>query len=73
MQLEIVTKEDLHAFRVQLISDIKELLRASQPIKEKSWLKNSDVKKLLNISKVGGVHYYRYEDIEGLLKNGFEK
>jgi predicted site-specific integrase-resolvase len=51
----------------------------------KPWLRNSEVRKLLNISantvqrlriagklpssKVGGIHYYRYEDIEKLLNS----
>lgn len=51
----------------------------------KPWLKNSEVKRLLSISsntiqrlritgklrsnKVGGVHYYRYEDIEKLMND----
>ena len=51
----------------------------------KPWLKNAEVKRLLGISsntiqrlriagklrstKVGGVHYYRYEDIEKLLNS----
>ena len=51
----------------------------------KPWLKNAEVKKLLGISsntvqrlriagklrstKVGGVHYYKYEDIEKLLNS----
>ena len=50
------------------------------------WLKNSDVRKLLKVSsntvqrlrisgklksaKLGGVHYYRLEDIEKLLESG---
>jgi Helix-turn-helix domain len=89
MEVEIVTKEDLQAFRVQLVNEIRQILQATQPKAEKQWLKNSDVKKLLNISsntiqrlrisgklkssKIGGVHYYRYEDIELLLESGFEK
>jgi excisionase family DNA binding protein len=52
----------------------------------KEWLKNSEVRKLLKVSsntvqrlrisgklpstKVGGVHYYRRDDIEKLLDSG---
>jgi hypothetical protein len=55
----------------------------------KPWLKNSEVRKLLNISsntiqrlriagklrssKVGGIHYYRYEDIDNLLNSDATK
>lgn len=84
-----MTKEDLEAFRIQLLNDLKQILQSAQPKSEKLWLKNSDVKKLLNISsntiqrlrisgklkssKIGGVHYYRYEDIEALLLSGLDK
>ena len=85
MAIEIVTKDDLEQFRVQLLNDIRQLISPSHEANLiKPWLKNSEVMKLLNISsntiqrlriagklhssKVGGVHYYRYEDIEKLLK-----
>jgi hypothetical protein len=83
MGLEVITKEDLQQFRLQLLNDIREMLKPQQAKLVKPWLKNSEVRKLLNISsntvqrlritgklrssKVGGIHYYRYEDIEKLL------
>lgn len=83
MAIEVVTKDDLQSFRIQLLNDIRQLLIPSEGKLIKPWLKNSEVKKLLGISsntvqrlrisgklrstKVGGVHYYRYEDIEKLL------
>jgi hypothetical protein len=89
MGVEIVTKEDLQSFRLQLIEDIRQIIEASKPKDAKEWLKNSDVKKLLNVSsntiqrlrisgklkssKLGGVHYYRLEDIYALLESGLEK
>lgn len=85
MAIEIVTKEDLQAFRVQLLNDLKQFLETTQP-PVKHWLKNADVMKLLNVSantvqrlrisgklkssKLGGVHYYRHEDIEEALRKG---
>ena len=85
MAIEIVTKEDLHAFRMQLLNDIRQLLIPQEAKLINPWLKNAEVKKLLGISsntiqrlriagklrstKVGGVHYYRYEDIEKLLNS----
>jgi hypothetical protein len=85
MGIEVLTKEDLHAFRLQLLADIRALLAPVQKV-ERPWLKNGEVKKLLRISdstiqrlrisgslvstKVGGVHYYRYEDIEKLMEVG---
>jgi hypothetical protein len=86
MAVEIVTKEDLQAFRLQLLSDIRQLIAVSAAKPQKQWLKNYDVRKLLNVSsntiqrlrisgklkssKIGGVHYYRLEDIEKLLDSG---
>ena len=85
MAIEVVTKEDLQQFRMHLINDIRELIKPSEAKLVKPWLKNSEVRKLLNISsntiqrlriagklqssKVGGIHYYRYEDIEKLLNS----
>lgn len=81
--MTIITKEDLDAFRLQLLDDIRQILKPAEAKVVKPWLKNADVMKLLDISantlqrlrvsgklsssKVGGVHYYRYEDIENLL------
>ena len=86
MPVEIVTREDLQAFRLQLLSDIRQLFSTSEEPAQKQWLKNADVRRLLNISsntvqrlrisgklkssKLGGVHYYRLEDIEKLLESG---
>lgn len=85
MATEAITKEDLQEFRSQLLHDIRQIVAPGQSKSIKPWLKNADVRKLLNISsntiqrlrisgklhssKVGGIHYYRYEDIEKLLNN----
>ncbi len=85
MEIEVVTKEDLNDFRKKLLYDINKLIMPLQAKLVKPWLKNAEVRKLLNISsntiqtlrvsgklrsnKVGGIHYYRYEDIEKLLNN----
>jgi len=85
MAIEVITKEDLQQFRTQLINDLRELLIPREAKLVKPWLRNSEVRKLLNISantvqrlriagklpssKVGGIHYYRYEDIEKLLSS----
>ena len=85
MATEVVTKEDLQEFRLQLLNDIRQLMERPEGKLVKPWLKNTEVKTLLGISsntlqrlriagklrstKVGGVHYYRYEDIEKLLNN----
>ena len=84
----MLTKEDLLQFRVQLLNDLRQMLEPREARLVKPWLKNSEVRKLLNISsntvqrlrisgklrssKVGGIHYYRYEDIEKLLNSGVD-
>ena len=50
MAVEVVTREDLQALRLQLLSDIQQLFRESELKVQKRWLKNSDVRKLLGIS-----------------------
>ena len=82
MTVEIVTKEDLNQFRILLLNDFKEILKAS-PQQTKQWLKSKEVRKLLNISpgtlqtlrinktlsytKIGGILYYDSTDINKLL------
>jgi hypothetical protein len=85
MEIEVITRADLNDFRMKLLDDISKLIQPSPTKLVKPWLKNSEVRKLLNISsntiqrlrvsgklrssKVGGIHYYRFEDIEKLLNN----
>lgn len=84
MSVEVVTKEDLQAFRLQLIDDLKALFQFKENSK-KEWLRSNEVRKLLKISpgtlqtlrvngtlhpsKVGGIMYYRMEEIEKLLNS----
>ena len=86
MAIKVVTKDDLQQFRIQLINDIRQLIGSEEKTSGKQWLKNAEVKKILNISsntiqrlriagklrssKIGGVHYYRYADIEKMLNEG---
>ncbi len=83
MAAEIITKEDLEQFEERLINQIKVLLadRADEP---KKWLKSYQVKNLLKISpgtlqnlrvngtlrytRIGGILYYKYEDIMQILE-----
>ena len=88
MAVEILTKQDLNEFRTSLLNDIREILQ-SKPSQTKQWLKSSEVRKLLNISpgtlqtlrinktlsytKIGGIIYYGYRDIEKLLEQNTVK
>ena len=88
MGVEIITKDDLEAFRVTLLNDIRSLL-TNQNTEAKQWLRCSDVRKLLKVStgtvqnlritgklksqKVGGIHFYKLADIESMLNGKFKK
>lgn len=83
MNVELITKEDLKQFKTDMLSEIKLLLRPGQS-ESKQWLKSAEVRKLLNISpgtlqnlringtlrysKIGGMMYYKMEDISTLLE-----
>jgi len=84
MAAEIITVEDLQVFKTELINDIKDLLKELKGQPNKKWLKSYEVRKLLNISpgtlqnlringtlpytKIGGVIYYDYADIQKMLE-----
>lgn len=83
MATEILTKEDLDAFEQRLVVKIEQLL-GSAPQEPKKWLKSYQVKNMLRISpgtlqslrvngtlsytKIGGIIYYKQEDILKLLE-----
>ena len=89
MAIDIVTKEDLQSFRIELLNDLKQTLSHHSPPKTKQWLKSPEVRRMLKISpgtlqnlringtlrftKIGGIIYYGYEDIELLLEQGMNK
>jgi Helix-turn-helix domain len=84
MSTEIITKEDLECFRIQLLDDLRQLQATLTQRPTKEWLKGKEVRKLLNVSagtlqnlringklqftKVGGIYFYRYRDIEKLFQ-----
>ena len=83
MQVEFISKEDLKVFKGELVEEIKQLM---QPGQSKKWLKSNEVRKLLNISpgtlqnlrvngtlrytKIGGMMYYKLEEIYQILEGG---
>ena len=88
MDIDIITKSDLDAFRIALLNDIR-LLLDTKTTPEKEWLRCSDVRKMLKIStatiqnmrisgklksqKVGGIHFYNLADIQNMLVGKHEK
>ena len=83
MTYEVITNEDLQKFRLQLLEDLKAFVQPSQYTKE--WLKSSEVRKMLGIShgtlqnlriknvlpyrKIGGLMFYKYDEIIRLLES----
>ncbi|MBN4058082.1 helix-turn-helix domain-containing protein [Olleya sp. AH-315-K02] len=84
MSATIITTEDLHEFKLELLDDIKQLLNNQSGQITKKWLKSPEVRDLLGISpgtlqnlringtlpytKVGGVLYYDYQEIMQVLE-----
>ncbi len=85
MNVELVTKEDLRELENNLLNAIKLINKPGQG-EVKKWLKSVEVRKLLNISpgtlqnlringtlrytKIGGIMYYKLEDINKILEGG---
>jgi len=83
---QIITTEDLVSFKQELLAEFEKLFKSYSTATQKRWLKAHQVRKLLNISigtlqtlkssgvipysKVGGVHFFDYEDIQRILQEG---
>ena len=83
MATAIITTDDLQTFKIELLEDIKRLLKESSGQPSKKWLKSYEVQKVLGISagtlqtlrnnetieftKIGGVIYYDYNEIQKML------
>lgn len=84
MPTQIVTTEDLRELKIELLEDIKRMLKEHSGQSSKKWLKSYEVRKLLNISpgtlqnlrmngtlpftRIGGALYYDNEDIQKILQ-----
>ena len=89
MAVNIVTKEDLQSFRLQLLEDLKALLLLHNKTDQKKWLRTKEVRDLLKISpgtlqnlritgklhpsKIGSIYYYKIEEINLLLSKVCEE
>lgn len=85
MNVELITREDLKQFKSELLLEIKQIIKPGEG-QSKQWLKSNEVRKMLNISpgtlqnlringtlrytKIGGMMYYKLEDIHKLLEEG---
>lgn len=84
MQIEVITKQDLHDLKQDLLTEIGNILAGKT--EQKEWLKSADVMKLLSISsgtlqtlrinkqlpysKIGGTIYYPQSEVLKMLNNG---
>jgi hypothetical protein len=84
MAVNILTKEDLQQFKIELLTEIKQLLCNTTPPNQKKWLKSWEVREMLGISRgtlqsmrnngtleatpVGGLMFYDYDDIAKLMQ-----
>jgi hypothetical protein len=85
MEMDLITGADLEKFRLQLLADIKELLAEAPKTNYRPWIKGTEVRRLLGISagslqnlritgqlkssKIGGIHFYKYEDIRKMMNS----
>lgn len=83
MAAKVLTPEDLEKFKRELLNEIERLMQNFNGQLTRKWLKSPDVRRLLNISpgtlqnlrvngslpytKIGGVIYYDFEDIQKML------
>ncbi len=84
MAASIITTEDLHEFKVEILGEFKELLSQHAKPRPKKWIRSMEVMKMYGISagtlqnlrnngtvpfaRMGGVLYYDNEEISLLLE-----
>jgi hypothetical protein len=83
---QLITIDDLQQFKKQLLDELLLALKKQTGVVPKKWLKSHELPRLLKISpgtlqtlkssgvipytKIGGVHFYDYDDIQKLLESG---
>jgi hypothetical protein len=83
MATNIITLEDLHYFKQELLIEIEKIVSQKQTTSTRKWLKSHQVMRLLALSpgtlahlrvngtlpytKIGGVIFYDYEDLQKML------
>ena len=83
---QIVTIDDLQQFKKQLLDELFAALKSQTGALQKKWMKSHEVRRLLKISpgtlqtlkssgiipytKIGGVHFYDYGEIQNILESG---
>jgi len=86
---QLLTVGDLEQFRLQLIAELQQLLNNKSTSSNKIWLRSSEVRKMLGISagtlqnlrvnrtlsysKIGGIVFYKYDEIIRVLDHNVSK
>ncbi len=84
MKVDVITIEDLQQFKTEFMQEMKGIIGENKPSQPTTWLKSSEVRKMLNISpgtlqnlringtlpfrKIGGSMYYNKLEIEKIMK-----
>ena len=83
MATNIITPEDLQNFKQELLIEIEKIVSQKQTTSGRKWLKSHQIMRMLTLSpgtlahlrvngtlpytKIGGVIFYDYEDLEKML------
>ena len=83
---QLITVDHLEQFKNKLLEELLIALKSHISVVPKKWMKSHEVRRLLKISpgtlqtlktsgiipytKMGGVHFYDYEDIQKVLESG---
>ena len=83
---QLITIDDLLQFKKQLLVELVAELKSQINIVPKKWLKSHEVRRLLKISpgtlqtlkaagiipysKIGGIHFFDYDEIQKILEKG---
>lgn len=83
---QLITVDDLFKFKKQLVEELLTALKSQPGVVQKKWMKSHEVRRLLKISpgtlqtlkssgvlpytKIGGIHFYDYDEIQQILHSG---
>lgn len=83
---QLITVDDLFKFKKQLVEELLTALKSQPGVVQKKWMKSHEVRRLLKISpgtlqtlkssgvlpytKIGGIHFYDYDEIQQILYSG---
>ncbi|WP_167343101.1 helix-turn-helix domain-containing protein [Nonlabens sp. SY33080] len=84
MPTSIITTDDLREFKLELLEDLKELIKQPAQSKKKKYLKSAEVMELLQVSpgtlqnlringtlpysKIGGIIFYDADEIHRIIQ-----